>query len=279
MKKANIFLVCILAISLVICGFIVVSSGQKEKNTNVKIEDVKNKEMKINLKDKTSKNLKYKHTSEKNGLFPEVVVYTDENNTEYSFDKKTGRIKGVNYKKDLTTNKEISFEQAESIAKNEFEKYVDITEYQFNSDDSNKNDLSYFITFSKHINGIPSQEGVSAIVNKDGGVFSIRVSDEKVDEESLLEKSKSYLSKEKALEILNDQITKDTSNIKNYSGFSVKESKLRFSYDNRLVWCFMVELKETDNSTIESTGHAATTFIGKSYYLDANTKEFVKYEF
>lgn len=96
MKKINIILTGILVISIMICAFIVTSSGQKDEDTSLKIEDVKDKNIELTLKDNTVKNLKYKESkSTKDSKISNEDIYTDENDNRYTFDKESRRLKGV----------------------------------------------------------------------------------------------------------------------------------------------------------------------------------------
>lgn len=280
MKRINIILTGVLVISIIICTFIVISSGQKD--TGLKIEDVKDKSVTLTLKDNTVKTLKYKQSkSTKDSKEPNSEIYTDENDNRFTFDKKSRSLTGVLYNSFPTPNKKVSYSEAKDIAKKELKKYTDLNldEYQLVDEDGNYTDASnYNLTYRKIIDGVVTAQGVSATVRKDGGVQSIHIADDiKIDKESIKEKLKTSISKEEAIKLVETQITKDASRIKLYSGYDMKKSQLVFNHiDNKLIWVFEVVLKETDNTTIEAYGKALELHsICKQYIIDANTKEFV----
>ncbi len=280
MKKVNIILTGVLVISIIICTFIVISSGQKD--AGLKIEDVKDKSVTLTLKDNTVKVLKYKQSkSTKDSNVPSSDIYTDEKDNRFTFDKKSRRLTGVLYNSFPIPNKKISYGEAKDIAKKEIKKYTDLNldEYQLVDEDGNYTDASnYNLTYRKIIDGVVTAQGVSVTVRKDGGVQSVHIADDiKIDEKSIKEKLKTSISKEEAIKLVETQIVKDASKIKLYSGYDIKKSQLVFNHiDSKLLWVFEVVLKETDNSTIEAYGKALELHsIYKQYIIDANTKEFV----
>jgi hypothetical protein len=269
MKKILIILPITIFLSLIaLLGY---SYGHQNTDKGTITENTQEKSIVFKLKDNSDVNLIYMYTKTKNNeLLNDVLVYNDSNNIEYWFDKSSKKLVRLNTHNYGQKDKKIDFTSAKILAKKYVSKYLDISNYEIDDKNSYSKELNNLIVWRKYLNNIPTSESACVFLNSDGSLASIGISyTDNISNRGENDQNNS-ISKEQAIELLEDKIKADNSNNPFFSSYKIIESDLFYDHTNKLVWSFMVELRRNLNGEEDC--------IGKSYYIDALSGDFINYK-
>jgi len=280
MKKINIVLTVILILSVSIST---VYANLNQNSDYIESESIYDedemKKIEYQFADLSKKKLKYKYTKSDKNLGATHLTYSDSDDVEYTFDSVTKNLKIIRdtkkfNKKSKKASKVKNFMGKDTIAKNTLKKVVkNSRNYKLVDAKYNEEYKCYKYSWAKFIGGIKSCDEVFIDISLDGEVLCVVIPNEGLFDNNDFEvhkKVNNYISKERALQILDKEVKKSSETRYILDSYEVQESNLYFNKDKRLVWSFLVSTK------YKTEGDDDGFVKGVCIEIDANNEE-VKY--